>query len=151
VTQPTPSLADIRAELDRARTDFHRLVLAASPDDLGRKSNGTDWTNRQLLFHMLFGYLITRNLRVIVTVISRTPDRVHHGFAHALDTTTPVLHKVNYWGSCAGAVLVSPHAPTRGSAGSSPHSTDTWKRSRMTRSGARCGFRPGGTPTSPRE
>ncbi len=54
---------------------FHSLVAGATPDDLQRKSDGTEWTNRQLLFHMLFGYLITLNLRVIVRLMSRAPDR----------------------------------------------------------------------------
>lgn len=108
MTGSTPSHADIHAELDRARAEFHALVTTATPVDLARRSSGTDWTNRQLLFHMLFGYLISRNLRVIVVLLSRTPLRVQTGFASALDATTPVFHKVNYWGSCLGAVLVGP-------------------------------------------
>ena len=84
------------------------MVGRATGEDLARKSDGTEWTNRQLLFHMLFGYLIVRNLRVIVRLVGRAPDRVQRGFAGALDAATPVFHKVNYWGSCAAAVFVTP-------------------------------------------
>ena len=50
----------IRLELERARRSFHGLVSNADDEDFGRPSNGTRWTNRQLLFHMMFGYLIVR-------------------------------------------------------------------------------------------
>jgi hypothetical protein len=108
VSGPAPPVAVIHAEFDRARGEFRALVAHATPADLARRSEGTDWTNRQLLFHMLFGYLIVRNLRVIVSVVGRAPGWVQRGFAGALDATTPVFHRVNYWGSCGGGALVSP-------------------------------------------
>ena len=57
---------DIHAELRRAQTDFHDLVARASAQDLRRRSDGTRWTNRQLLWHMVFGYLIVRTLLPLV-------------------------------------------------------------------------------------
>jgi len=54
--------AAISAELRRSQTDFHVLVAGATPADLRRRTNGTRWTNRQLLWHMVFGYLIVRTL-----------------------------------------------------------------------------------------
>jgi hypothetical protein len=45
----------VRAELDRVRRTFARRVSEMTPADLSRSTNGTDWTNRELLFHMLFG------------------------------------------------------------------------------------------------
>jgi Mycothiol maleylpyruvate isomerase N-terminal domain len=59
--------AALRAEMEQARHDFHRLAGDATPADLRRPSDGTSWTNRQLLFHMLFGYLIVRALLVART------------------------------------------------------------------------------------
>ncbi len=108
MTDPTPSVAAIHAELDRARAEFRLIVACATPADLARRSDGTDWTNRQLLFHMLFGYLITRNLRLLVKVVGRAPDRVQHGFARTLDAPTRLFDRINYWGSCAGASVVPP-------------------------------------------
>ena len=48
----------IHDELERARTTFHDLVSQATPAELRRPTAGTRWTNQQLLFHMMFGYLI---------------------------------------------------------------------------------------------
>ncbi len=63
----------VRAEMDQARLDFRRLVGNATPADLRRPSDGTRWTNQQLLFHMLFGYLIVRALLVLARIFGRLP------------------------------------------------------------------------------
>jgi hypothetical protein len=108
VVEPAVSIAVIHAELERARAEFHELATYATAADLRRKSDGTAWSNRQLLFHMLFGYLVTRSLRVLVALVGRAPDGAQRGFARMLDATTPVFHRINYWGSCAGGAVISP-------------------------------------------
>jgi hypothetical protein len=90
----------IRVELERARRQFHEFLDASTPERLAGPSNGTRWTTGQLLFHMLFGYLTTRNLRVVVMIVTRLPLRVQRGFAGLIDTATRPLHRINYWGSC---------------------------------------------------
>jgi hypothetical protein len=50
---------EINAEM---RRDFRALIATASPAGLRRRTNGTRWTNRQLLFHMVLGYLVVRTL-----------------------------------------------------------------------------------------
>ena len=52
---------------------------------------------------MLFGYLITWNLRYLVKVISRAPRRLQSAFADALDSATRPFHVINYVGSLFGA------------------------------------------------
>jgi hypothetical protein len=54
---------DIDADLERAATDFHDLVDSATVVELRAPTNGTKWTNEQLLFHMLFGFLLARSSR----------------------------------------------------------------------------------------
>ncbi|MFG1643505.1 hypothetical protein ACGFMK_24695 [Amycolatopsis sp. NPDC049252] len=71
-------------ELDRARDTFRALVDGASAAALRRPSDGTRWTNEQLLYHMLFGYLVVRSLLVLVHPFGRLPDRVSRGFARVL-------------------------------------------------------------------
>ena len=93
----------IYAELWRARVTFRRLVEDASPEDLAKASNGTRWTNQQLLFHMLFGYLVTRALIVLARLFARLPAGASRAFARLLDAVTTPFHWVNYLGSCAGA------------------------------------------------
>jgi hypothetical protein len=93
----------IYEELRRVRLTFRRLVEDAGPADLARPSDGTKWTNRQLLFHMLFGYLLMRPLIVLAGVFARLPASASREFARLLNAVTGPFHWINYLGSCAGA------------------------------------------------
>ncbi len=99
----------IHAEMEQARATFHALVLQASPAALDRASEGTRWTNQQLLFHMLFGYMIVRRLLPLVRTLGRLPDGFSRRFARMLSATTKPFHVVNYLGSCGGALVF--HGP----------------------------------------
>ncbi|MHC6219574.1 hypothetical protein [Arthrobacter sp. MMS24-S77] len=46
------------AGYNRACRELTRWLENATTSDLRRKSNGTRWTNEELLFHMVFGYMI---------------------------------------------------------------------------------------------
>jgi hypothetical protein len=43
----------------------------ASANDLSRRSRGTRWTNRQVLYHMMFRYLVVRSLMPLVHALGR--------------------------------------------------------------------------------
>ena len=106
---PPPAVLDraaVRAEMERARLDF-ALVGEATPADL-RPSDGTRWTNQQLLFHMLFGYLIVRALLILVRVFGLLPDGASKAFAVLLDSARRPFGLINYLGSCAGARIIPP-------------------------------------------
>jgi hypothetical protein len=103
-----PTRQDVFDELDRVRADFSALIARSDDQVLARLSSGTRWTNRQLLFHMLLGYLVTRNLRPIVKVVSRLPPIVQRAFAGSLDATTRPFDVINYWGSVADGRPLSP-------------------------------------------
>jgi len=92
------------AEMDDARVVFHHLLDTADSASLHRRSNGTRWTNEQLLFHMLFGYMIVRALLILVRAFSRLPAPVSEWFAAGLNFATVPFHAVNYWGSRLGAL-----------------------------------------------
>lgn len=94
--------------MEQARHDFRRLVADAAPADLRRPSEGTKWTNQQLLFHMLFGYLIARTLLVLVRIFGLLPDRASKAFARLLDSARKPFDLINYLGSCAGAWIIPP-------------------------------------------
>ena len=53
--------------------------------DLRRPSSGTRWTNEQLMFHMLFGYLIVRALLLLARIFGRLPEGPSRTFARLLD------------------------------------------------------------------
>jgi hypothetical protein len=96
----------IEAELGRVDDDFRHLLDTASRCELRRGSEGTRWTNEQLLFHMLFGYLLVRNLLGIVRCFTRLPRWASRAFATALNAASRPFHLVNYWGSLGGARLL---------------------------------------------
>lgn len=91
-------------ELERARGDFHRFLDGASKGELSKPSRGTRWTNEQLLFHMLFGYILVRVLLVIARLFWRMPDGASRRFSQILNAVTGPFHVVNYLGSCGGAL-----------------------------------------------
>lgn len=92
------------AELERVRADFHRLLAEASPTDLRRPTDGTRWTNEQLLFHMLFGYMLVRVLLTLLGVFARLPGVVGRTFARLLDAAARPFHVINYLSSAAGSL-----------------------------------------------
>ena len=95
--------------MDRARAELRELLASADAADLRRRSDGTRWTNEQLLFHMVFGYLIVRVLLPLVRLVSRLPAPLGRGFAALLNAAAGPFHVVNYGGSVAAA-LVFNHA-----------------------------------------
>ena len=102
--------AEIAADLERARVEFHRLLAEAERHDAWTKPTcGTRWTNEQLLFHMVFGYMVVQRLLVLVKVFSRLPDGVSRVFARSLNAATTPFDIINYYGSCAAALVYNRH------------------------------------------
>lgn len=91
--------------LERARRDVHLLVEGATRAELQQRSDGTRWTNQQLLFHMVFGFLIVRRLLPLVRLLGRSPAPVGVAWARLLGAGRRPFHVVNYWGSCGGALV----------------------------------------------
>ncbi|WP_346924978.1 DinB family protein [uncultured Arthrobacter sp.] len=100
-----PSTSDIRAEYSRACADLDAWLESATAADLSRRSNGTKWTNEELLFHMVFGYMVVRALLPLVHVISRLPRPVGKAFAALLNSVTRPFDVINYWGSRSAALF----------------------------------------------
>ena len=101
----TVDLQAVSREMNDARSRLHGLLAAADASALRRRSNGTRWTNEQLLFHMVFGYLVVRTLLPLVRAFGRLPDGLSRGFARILNSGTRPFHLVNYVGSCIGAMV----------------------------------------------
>lgn len=95
----------VAADLERARTTFHQFLAAASPDEWRKPTHGTRWTNEQLLFHMVFGYMVVQRLLPLVRMMGRLPDRVSATHAKLLNSATTPFHQINYYGSCAAALV----------------------------------------------
>jgi hypothetical protein len=93
----------IAAELERARFELHGLVDKADAADFDRPSSGTRWTNEQLLFHMVFGFMVVTRLLPLVRILGRLPEPVSRGYATILNAATTPFHAINYDGSCAAS------------------------------------------------
>ena len=103
MSESTADRAALAADLQRACTDFRRLLDAATEHDWGNPTEGTRWTNEQLLFHMVFGYMVVRRLIFLVRMFGRLPDVASRWFATALDAAARPFHMINYRGTCAAA------------------------------------------------
>jgi hypothetical protein len=99
----------IHDELERARTDLHHLVANATTADLRRRTDGTRWTNQQMLWHMAFGYLIVSRLLRLVRIFGWLPESFSRTFAALLNAGTRPFHYINYLGSVGGALMF--HGP----------------------------------------
>jgi hypothetical protein len=100
----------IDVEMRRAQAEFHQLITSASPTDLQLPTDGTRWTNRQLLFHMVLGYGVVRVLLPLVRVLGRLGHS--RGFATTLNAVRRPFHWINYAGPCVAARLLTPRAVT---------------------------------------
>ncbi|PTT62604.1 maleylpyruvate isomerase [Arthrobacter sp. HMWF013] len=100
----TPTKEQLLAEYGRTRLELQAWLEKATAEDLRRRSNGTKWTNEELLFHMVFGYMVVRALLPLVHLISRLPRPFGKGFA-ALNAVTGPFNVVNYWGSRAASTF----------------------------------------------
>ena len=92
--------AEIVAEMGRVEADFAELIARAGRADLRRPSRGTRWTNRQLLYHMVFGYLIVRTLMRTSSPLSSPPA--------SLNAARQPFHWINYVGSWVGGQVLPP-------------------------------------------
>lgn len=98
MTQPVDRAA-IAGDLDRARIDFQRLIEMADDDDWTKPTRGTRWNNEELLFHMVFGYMVVQRLLLLVRLFDRLPDSVSRAYARVLNAVTPAFDGVNFYGS----------------------------------------------------
>jgi DinB superfamily len=104
---------DIDAELERVTADYRRLLDTATRAELRMPTNGTTWTNKQLLFHMLFGFVLVRVLLPLVKGFGRLPPAVPRTFAAILNAGTRPFHVINYLSALPGGAVLGTNAMAR--------------------------------------
>lgn len=107
------STTDVDAELERVAADFDRLLQSATAAELHAATTGTKWTNKQLLFHMLFGFILVRVLLPLVKLLGKLPPGASRAFAASLNSATRPFHVVNYLSALPGGALLSTRAMGR--------------------------------------
>jgi hypothetical protein len=103
----------IAGEFTGCCRDLRELLAGASAAELRAPSSGTRWTNEQVLFHMVFGFLVVRRLLPLVRLMGRLPGPVGRTFAALLNASARPFHVVNYVGSCAGALVFNRNRMSR--------------------------------------
>jgi DinB superfamily len=103
-----PALVDrqqLRDELRQRRETFHAILDSSSTHELLKPSNGTRWNNEELLFHMLFGYVVVVALIRMIKVLGLLPPPATKPLAFVLNASSRPFNAINYWGSRLGAKL----------------------------------------------
>jgi hypothetical protein len=104
---------DIDSELEWVTADFHRLLDSATRAELRMSTNGTNWTNKQLLFHILIGFIVVRVLLPLVKGFGRLPPAVSRTFAAVLNAGTRPFHVINYLSALPGGTVLGSRAMGR--------------------------------------
>jgi hypothetical protein len=108
-----PGTSDIDSELERVVPDFYRLLDSATLAELRKPTHGTKWTNRQLLFHMLFGFILVRVLVRLVKGFGRLPPATSQAFAAILNAASRPFHVINYLSALPGGTVLGGRAMGR--------------------------------------
>lgn len=103
--QPRIDRSSIADDLEGHRADFHRLLTLVGHDEWSKPTSGTEWTNEQLLFHMVFGYMVVQRLLILARILGRLPEWVSRGFARTLNAAARPFHRINYYGTCLAALV----------------------------------------------
>lgn len=69
-------------------------------------SHNPGWTNGQLLFHVMLGFILVPLLARLLVWLGRLPGVWSRTFARVLNLSTPVFNRVNAIGPRAGARLL---------------------------------------------
>ncbi|MFE2125059.1 hypothetical protein [Streptomyces amritsarensis] len=98
-----------------ARAEGHSVRLRPADGEgvnarSAKATDGTRWTNKQLLWHMLFGCTLVRALFVLARLFGRLPRTVSKVFAWLLNAATIPFALINYVGPCGAAKV---HGPWR--------------------------------------
>jgi hypothetical protein len=96
----------LRAELEAARQEFHAMAAAVSEEAWSEPSNNPGWTNGQVLFHVLLGFLLVPPLARLLVVFGHLPGALGRAFARLLDLPTPFFHGINAAGPRGAARML---------------------------------------------
>ncbi|MFE3986975.1 DinB family protein [Nocardia tengchongensis] len=99
MSEPNVDRDSLAADLERARTDFHHLLGTTAASEWKAPTSGTRWTNEELLFHMVFGYMIVQKLLVLLRLFGRLPAGASRTNSRFLNAATTPFDLVNFYGS----------------------------------------------------
>jgi len=89
-------------EYEATRVRFHAILDSMSDTDLRKPSLNPGWTNGEILFHMLFGFILLLSLVPMVRVFGRLPKGFSKPLAVVLNLGTIPFNWINGLGPRAG-------------------------------------------------
>lgn len=98
--------ARLRSDLDAVRDEFHAMVASISEREWNEPSQNPGWTNGQIVFHILLGFILVLPLARLLVFFGRLPALCSRIFARILDLSTPLFNRINAMGPRAGARLL---------------------------------------------
>ena len=93
----------LHAELEATRRAFHALVDSLSDEHLTQPSLNSGWTNGEVLFHILLGFVLLEPLGPMARFFGRLPRFVFKPFAWVMDALTGPFNWINALGARGGA------------------------------------------------
>jgi len=107
MTSDTEALrAHLRSELEAARLEFRDMVASTAGQSWATPSHNPGWTNGQLLFHVLLGFILVLPLAGILVFFGHLPAACSRSFAAILNFSTPLFNRLNAVGPRSGARLL---------------------------------------------
>jgi hypothetical protein len=82
------------------------MVASISERDWTQPSWNAGWTNGQIVFHVLLGFVLVAPLARLLVLFDHLPDRCSRVLAGALNLSTPLFNRVNAIGPRGGASLL---------------------------------------------
>lgn len=86
-----------------AHQEFHAVAAAVPERAWAEQSHNPGWTNGQVLFHVLLGFILVLPLARLLVLFGHLPRVCARVFAGSLDLATPVFHVINALGPRAAA------------------------------------------------
>lgn len=96
---------DLLKEYEKTHQDFHSLLNSISEEDLKKKSLNSGWTNGEILFHMLLGFIILYSLIPLTRIFGKLPKSFSKVFAALLNLSTPLFNWMNALGARGGGTI----------------------------------------------
>jgi DinB superfamily len=93
----------LKADLKLASQEFHTLIGSLSEEAWTQPSHNSGWTNSQVLFHILLGFILVRPLALLLILFGHLPAVCSKVFAAILNLATPLFDQVNAIGPRMGA------------------------------------------------
>ena len=87
--------AQLRADLELARQEFHTLVSSIPDQAWTQPSRNAGWNNDQLVFHILLGFILVQPLSFVLIFFGHLPDVCSQIFAGILNLATPLFNLIN--------------------------------------------------------